>query len=245
MTVVMDALRVVLGSGGTRSHLTVTLCQRLDRRLKDPVAAGTHFVGLLAAVAGLFVLLEGCEADTLKTWGLGIYGSSLVGLFLASTIYHALDLGDRGNQLLRKLDHAGIFLLIAGCYVPAIVHFLDGSWRVGMLWAVGSVALAGILFKLLWIDCPRWLSAGLYVAMGWMLLIPGDRFFDAMPDAMFTWLLAGAVLYLVGAVVYVLKRPDPWPGVFGFHEIWHIFVLAAAAVHYVFFYDLIGLPIPT
>ena len=213
------------------------------RRLinKDPISALTHFLGALAAIAGTIYLAT--QVDGTKRVVFVIYGVSMVALFSASSIYHFFDLGE-GNKLLRKFDHMAIFLLIGGTYVPPLVHTLTGTWRIAMLALIGGLALAGVIFKLWWTACPRWLTAGIYLGMGWVILIPAHLVFPALSSASFTWLLAGGVTYSVGAIIYAIKRPNPIPGFFGFHEIWHLFVLAAAAFHFVFMLTLIHQPIP-
>lgn len=206
---------------------------------KDPVAAGSHFVGLLLAVAGLVALVRVSPAEPVKVASFAIYGGSLVALFLASSVYHFLDLGPRGNRWLRRFDHSAIFLLIAGTYMPVLLLLLEGSWRVSMVAVVGGFAVLGVAFKMLWIGCPRWIGTLLYLGMGWLAVIPGPVLLPRMPEGALSWLAAGGAAYTVGAVVYATKRPDPWPGRFGFHEIWHLFVLAGAAGHYVLVLHLV------
>ena len=211
---------------------------------KDPVSASTHFAGFLAAIAGLWVLVSHSPAEVPKLASLSVYGGTLVLLFLASSCYHFFDLGERGNKWLRRVDHSAVFLMIAGTYVPALTHTLDGTWRVAMLASIGGVTLLGIVFKLLWVDCPRWLSVGLYLLLGWAVLVPAHRIFPNLSGAAMAWLVGGGVAYTAGAIIYATKRPDPWPKHFGFHEIWHCFVLAGAAAHYGFAYEFIGTELP-
>ena len=163
-----------------------------------------------------------------------IYGLGLTSVFLASSVYHFFDLGDNGNLWLRRLDHVAIFLMIGGTYVPASVMLLEGSWQWGMLSATAILVLAGTAMKLLWMDCPRWLGTGVYLAMGWMGVIPAHLMLPQLSSLQLLWLIGGGAAYTLGAVVYASKRPDPWPQVFGFHEIWHLFVLAGAALHFGF-----------
>lgn len=202
--------------------------------IKDPWSWFTHFVGAIAAVVGLVFLVDLSSGDSAQQAVMTIYGASLVALFSASSIYHFFDLGEKGNPWLRRLDHTAIFLLISGTYTPIFFHTLDGAWRIVMLSLVGGLALLGIVFKLFWINAPRKLSAGMYVAIGWLVLIPGPIVFPRLSNSEIGWFVGGGLVFTLGAVVYARKRPDPWPGVFGFHEIWHIFVLAGAALHYVF-----------
>lgn len=211
---------------------------------KDPASALSHFLGFLAAIGGMAVLLVQSPAGTAKVVSFTIYGVSLCALFLASSSYHFFDLGERQNKLLRRLDHAAIFILIAGSNVPIQVHLLEGTWRTAMLGTVSGLAIAGVIFKLTWFSCPRWLDAAMYVGMGWMVVIAGPVMYPRMSSAHLGWLIAGGLLYTSGAVIYALKRPDPWPEVFGFHEIWHLFVLAGAGCHYGMTYSLLQTPYP-
>jgi hemolysin III len=211
---------------------------------KEPVSAYTHFAGFVAALVGLVPLLRLCDGDTAKIVGMALFGGTAALLFLSSSVYHFLDLGERGNRWLRRADHGAIFLLIAGTYISPLIHTLDGAWRISMIAVVGGLALAGMVFKLAWLGCPRWLSAGLYLALGWVIVVPGHLVLPRLPLAGLVWVALGGLAYTIGAVIYARKRPDPLPGTFGFHEVWHLFVLAGAASHYVFMLTLVGLPYP-
>lgn len=208
---------------------------RIEGWNKDPMSALTHFIGFIAGCMGLGGLLALSIGDTTRMMSMGVYGVTLIMLFLASTTYHFVDLGERGNQFLRRLDHAAIFLFIAGTYVPSLVHLLDGWWRVVMLALVVGIAVLGALFKLVFFQEKKG-KAGviLYILLGWIIVIPGYRMFPLVPTESLMWLVGGGVTYSLGAIVYATKRPDPWPERFGFHEIWHVFVLVAAAMHYIF-----------
>jgi hemolysin III len=214
------------------------------RFFKDPMSAATHFGGFLAAIVGLVVLIAESAHDAPKLVSMAIYGATLVALFAASSIYHFFDLGEAGNKWLRRMDHVGIFLLIAGSYVPSLVHLLEGNWRIGMLVGTGVLTVLGIAFKLLWVDCPTWLSAGIYLVLGWSVLVPAHLILPQLSMVELGWLVAGGLAYSGGAVIYVAKRPDPWPGVFGHHEVWHLFVLAGAALHFGFMVQLMDFVVP-
>jgi hemolysin III len=162
----------------------------------------------------------------------GIFGSSLIALYTASALYHLLPLSPAGVARLRRVDHISIFLLIAGTYTPFCVLALDGIWRVGLLAVVWGLAVCGILLKIFWMDTPRWLSVALYLGMGWVAVFAAPALFRAVPIWGMAWVLAGALLYSAGALIYGLRRPNPAPGVFGFHELWHLFVLAGSACHF-------------
>lgn len=199
---------------------------------KDPWSWITHFVGLLVAIVGGIILLSRTPDIGPKQPLMALYALSLILMFSTSCAYHFFDLGSAGNKLLRRLDHCAIFLLIAGTWLPPAMHVLDGSWRTATLVTMLVMTVGGIIFKLLWLDAPRWLGTGVYIAMGWGALIPGWKVLPMLDVMALTWLFGGGVFYSVGAVIYATKRPDPWPGVFGFHEVWHLFVIAGAACHY-------------
>ena len=212
------------------------------RLFKDPVSAITHFAGFVASLFGMWVLLDGSEGP--KQAGMAIYGITLAALFLASSTYHFFDVGERGNRWLRRMDHAAIFLLIAGSYVPPMQHLLHGAWRTGMLATVAIFAAVGVIFKLVWIDCPDWLGTAVYLLMGWLAVIPAHRILPQLSGAELATLLSGGLAYTAGSVVFVLERPDPWPPWFGHHEIWHIFVLAGAGLHFAFMVQLLDMQVP-
>jgi hemolysin III len=190
--------------------------------------------GALLASVGLIVLLATAaradRADQLVAFG--IFGFSLVALYAASSLYHLLPLAPAGIARLRRLDHMMIFVLIAGTYTPFCLLALDGAWRVGLLCLIWGLALCGIVLKLFWMDAPRWLSVALYLGMGWLALAAAPALFRAVPIGGLIWVLAGALFYSAGALIYGLKRPNLVPGVFGFHELWHLFVVAGSACHF-------------
>ncbi len=212
---------------------------------KDPVSWATHFAGLLGAVLGTVLLVLESRHDATKMTSMAIYGGSLVTLFGASATYHFFDLGERGNRWLRRLDHCAIFLLIAGSYVPATIHLLDGAWRIAILSVVGGLALAGIIFKIVWIDCPDLLSTLLYCALAYLAVVPAFQMLPQLDVFALVMLLGGGAAYTLGAVVYVKERPDPWPGSFGHHEVWHVLVLLGASAHFFFIWSLLEKTVPS
>jgi len=206
---------------------------------KEPVSAYTHMAGFLAALIGVVPLIVLSLGQTSRTVGMAVYGGSLLLVFLASTVYHLLDIGEKGNRWLQRIDHAAIFLLIAGTYIPAFMFALDGAWRISMLSVVSGIAVAGVVLKLLWIDLPRRLSAAMYLAMGWIVVVPAWIALPRLTTPSLTWLVIGGAVYTLGAIVYATKRPDPLPGRFGHHEVFHLFVLGGAGCHYVAMLDLV------
>ena len=125
-----------------------------------------------------------------------------------------------------------IFVLIAGTYTPICVLALEGGWGAGLLGLVWALAFCGVVLKLLWMDTPRWLSVGLYVAMGWVAVVAASTILRAVPPGGIAWILGGGLVYSAGALIYGLKRPNLVPGIFGFHELWHLFVMAGSACHF-------------
>lgn len=214
------------------------------RVFKDPVSSTTHFVGFWLALGAAVLLVGRAAGDLPRTAGMAIYGASLAGLFLASSFYHFLDLGPRGNRWLRRLDHSAIFFLIAGTAVPMLLLVLEGSGRLAALALVLGLAVAGALLKVLWIDCPGWLGMSLYLGLSAVVLIPGRLILPQLSGGALAWLVGGGLAYLLGALIYAREWPDPWPGRFGHHEIWHLFVLAGAGSHYAFTWSLVGRSFP-
>jgi hemolysin III len=211
---------------------------------KDPWSAITHFAGFVLASAGALALVWMTLDEPAKRLAMAAYGGSLVLVFLSSSLYHFFDIGESGNRWLRRIDHAAIFGLIAGSYIPPILILLDGPWRFWMLTVVIGLAAVGAVFKMAWIDCPDALGAGLYLALGWVVVIPAHLIFPQLEVSQIAWLVVGGVAYTVGAVVFVKERPDPWPDTFGHHEVWHMFVLAGAGAHFMFTLQLVDVPVP-
>jgi hemolysin III len=204
----------------------------MKRRLREPVSGLTHLAGVLLALIALIVLLmrAGGRVDQLVAFG--IFGLSLIALYSASALYHLLPVSPAATARLRRLDHMTIFILIAGTYTPVCVLALEGGWRAGLLGLIWTLAFCGVALKLLWMEAPRWLSVGVYLAMGWLAVIAASAIFRAIPYGGIAWILGGGLVYSAGALIYALKRPNLVPGVFGFHELWHLFVLAGSACHF-------------
>ena len=202
--------------------------------MREPVSGLTHAAGGALATAGLVLLLATAASarrvDQIVAFG--VFGLSLISLYTASSLYHLLPLSPAGVAKLRRLDHMSIFLLIAGTYTPFCLLALEGAWRWGLLTLIWVLALCGVLLKLFWMDAPRWLSVVLYLGMGWVAVIAAPALFRAVPVGGMAWVLAGGLTYSAGALVYALKRPNLVPGVFGFHEVWHLFVIAGSACHF-------------
>lgn len=207
---------------------------KTKKRLREPVSGLTHLAGVLLASVGLIVLLDTAASAgrTDQLVAFGVFGFGLLVLYTASALYHLLPLSPVGVARLRRVDHMAIFVLIAGTYTPFCLLALDGAWRVGLLALIWGLALCGVLLKILWMDAPRWLSVVLYLGMGWVAVIAAPVIFRAMPAGGMEWVLGGGLIYSAGALVYGLKHPNPVPGMFGFHELWHLFVVAGSICHF-------------
>ena len=202
-------------------------------RIREPVNGVSHLIGLLLAAAGTILLLRLARGPG-QSLAFAIYGATLILLYSASTLYHSLPLSERPLRALRTLDHIEIYFLIAGTYTPVALVTLDGTLGWTILAAVWLIALAGIPFKLFFLDAPVWLSTATYLGMGYLALVAVVPIVRAVSYEGLAWLIAGGIAYTVGAVIYARERPDPFPGRFGHHEIWHLLVLTGSGCHYAF-----------
>jgi hemolysin III len=167
------------------------------------------------------------------TTAAAIYAVSVSGLFGASALYHRITWRrPSARAWMRRLDHSMIFVLIAGTYTPFALLVLHGTLANVVLAIVWGGALGGVVLKLAWVDAPKWLMAAIYVALGWVGAATIPQMASRAGIGAVTLLAVGGVLYTAGAVIYALRRPDPSPKIFGYHEIFHMLVIAAAAVHY-------------
>lgn len=205
----------------------------MHRFFREPVNSLTHWAGAILAVVGLVALLVVGWGTPAKVISLVVYGVSLVFLFSASATYHMVQVKDKVLEVFRKVDHAAIYCLIAGTYTPFCVNAFYGFWKWGMLSIIWSLAVIGIIVKVFYIRAPRWLNAGIYLIMGWICIAAIGQMLALLPTWVLRWLIAGGVIYTIGAIVYITKIFNFKPGVFGFHEMWHIFVMLAAAAHFV------------
>ncbi len=203
------------------------------KKMREPVNSLTHWGGAILAVIGLITLLIVGWSTPAKVISLTVYGTSLIFLFSASATYHMVQVKDKALEIFRKIDHSAIYVLIAGTYTPFCVSALTGYWKWGMLTVIWSLAVIGIVVKIFYIRAPRWLNAGIYIVMGWLVLAVIGQIVANLSPWVLTWLIVGGVTYTLGAVVYMTKMFNFKPGVFGFHEVWHIFVLLAALFHFI------------
>jgi len=203
-------------------------------RIKDPFSGLSHLAGALFSVAGLVILvtLASFKGTAWHVVSFSVYGTSMILLYTASTLYHLLPVSEKGTRIFKSVDHIMIFFLIAGTYTPFCLVPLRGPWGYSLLAVVWGIAAAGIFFTIFWLNAPRWLRTGIYISMGLICLVAIFPLLATVPLGGLMWLLLGGASYLTGALIYAFKKPDPWPGKFGFHEIFHIFVLVGSFGHF-------------
>jgi len=205
---------------------------RADAQESRPLMRGTlHLAAALLAPAGLVVLMF--IADSPRRYvGAAIFGTSLILLYASSASYHLVPWPDRLRGVMKRVDHSMIFLFIAGTYTPFCLIVLDYAWGIPMLAVVWTLAAIGVLSKIFWPYAPRWFTVTPYLALGWIGIIPAVQVVSVMSGGRLTLLVLGGALYTVGAVVYARKWPNPFPRVFGFHEVFHACVIAGSALHF-------------
>jgi hemolysin III len=203
-------------------------------RVKEPFNSYSHLLGVVLSIIALVALIIKADGHPRQTIVFSIYGLSLVLLYAASTIFHGLHISERGEDILKRLDHVAIFFLIAGSYTPICLLTLRSGWGGTLCALVWCLAVLGAAVKIFFDHLPAWASATIYVGLGWMAVLALGPLTQALPARGLMWLFGGGIAYTLGAVIYALERPDPYPNVFGHHEIFHIFVLAGSALHFVF-----------
>lgn len=198
-----------------------------------------HVLAFFAAIpagVALIAIADGAAA----TVGASIYAASLLLLFGTSAAYHRLAQSEYARTIMQRLDHSMIYLLIAGTYVPLCLVALPPHWGIPLLVVVGTLALTGIVLKLAWFHGARRVSYSLYLVMGWVAIIASPVLIDSLTPLQLGLIVAGGVAYTVGFPVLVLRRPDPWPSVFGYHEVWHSLTVIAAALHFAAVVDVVA-----
>jgi hemolysin III len=191
----------------------------------------SHQYAFLVSV-GLGAALIATAHGTRATVAALIYSVSVSALLGTSALYHRLTWRPAVRRWMRRLDHSMIFVLIAGSYTPVALLALSGTLATAVLWVVWSGAVAGVILELAWIDAPKPLVAAVYLALGWVAVATFAQLTSTIGVVAVSGLALGGLLYSVGAVIYALGRPNPVPGVFGYHEVFHALVIAAAATHY-------------
>ena len=208
---------------------------------KELTSAFTHLGGAIFGVVGTVLLLNTKISNDVTSMAFMIFGISMILMYSTSTAYHFIDKSkQKAKLIMRKLDHIMIFVFVAGTYTPICLITLNGSVGYRLLALVWSITLAGVFIKLFWITAPSWVSSLLYILMGWVAVFVLSPLKNTMAPGGMYWLFAGGVLYTIGGVIYALKKPNINSSYFGFHEVFHRFVLAGSLCHYVMMYFYIG-----
>ncbi len=211
-------------------------------KIKDPVSGFTHLFGAIASVVGLvFLIIIPAFYSNEKAWDIvsfSIFGTGLILLYTFSSLYHLLNVGKTATTVLRKFDHIMIYVLIASTYTPICLGPLRGPWGWSIFGVVWGLAIIGIILTSIWINAPRFLTTGIYLLMGWTVIVaiyPMITIFNELNAlSSLWWLLAGGIFYTIGAIIYALKWSPIKNKYFGFHEIFHIFVLLGSICQYWF-----------
>jgi hemolysin III len=203
---------------------------------KEIISFSTHAASAAASLAGTVVLVHLTSFSRLLQIISLIYGFSITFLFTASSLYHAKKKGDDDISFWRKLDHVAIFFMIAGTYTAVCYAYLSGAWFVSIVSAQWALVIFGLFFKFYFLKAPRIVYTLIYLAMGWMAIIPIHRLFVTMPLIQFVFLIGGGLAFSIGALFYALKKPVIRIDLFGFHEIFHIMVMIGGALHYLLIY---------
>ncbi|MGM0587633.1 MAG: PAQR family membrane homeostasis protein TrhA [Bacteroidota bacterium] len=217
--------------------------KKIIASIREPVNGLTHGIGAILSLIGLVLLLiEALEIGSVShILAFSIFGSSMVLLYTSSSLYHSLNVKERTLGWLQKLDHSMIYVLIAGTYTPVCLLVLEDTWGWTMFGIIWSLAVVGIIIKLTWFDAPRWLSTAFYLGLGWLAVLIFPQMIELASVEFMIWIAIGGAAYTIGAIIYGTKKPDPLPKVFGFHEIWHLFVMAGTFSHFWAIYDHISI----
>lgn len=241
----MTTLSLQAGKSAKAFPTNSPALKKTSFKVKDPGSSLTHFIGMIAAIIGAGPLLIKASAGVNHAYlgAFTIFIVSMICLYAASTTYHTFDISESVNKVLRKIDHAMIFVLIAGSYTPVCMIVLPKNIGIPLLATVWAVAIVGTIFKICWITCPHWLSSVLYISMGWLVVFAFSPIMKNLSHAAFLWLLIGGIIYTVGGVIYALKLPlfkhHKWKN-FGNHELFHCFVMAGSLCHYILVYTYLA-----
>lgn len=202
----------------------------------DQINFFSHLAGVFAMLVGYIVLLVKSAGSIQGIVLSTIYSLCAIFIFTCSSIYHGQKREEDVYNPWRRLDHIAIFFMIAGTYTPICWVYLDIYWRWSIIGVQWLLVLLGLFFKIFYMQGPRWLTVLIYVLMGWMVVIPLYQLLGTMPAISLWLLLAGGIAYTGGGLIYALKKPNPVPGFFGFHEIFHLLILLGAVLHYFIIY---------
>lgn len=206
------------------------------KKLREPINSITHLAGAglsFIALIAMLIKVISTGATAISILSVAIFGISLILLYITSGTYHAIMSTDKVISVFQKLDHSMIFVLIAGSYAPFCLLSIGGKLGITMFTIMITIAILGIIFKLCWFNCPRWLQTALYIGMGWSAVFMIKPLSSVLPSISLFWLVLGGVLYTIGGVIYGAKPSKLKIGQWGFHEIFHIFILLGSLSHFI------------
>ena len=214
----------------------------MGKYIREPINGFTHLGGAILSFAGLLALVIKTtliSASAVDLTAVIIFGISMILLYAASATYHLVVASDKVIAFLRKLDHSMIFVLIAGSYTPFCLIALkeDKGWI--LFTVIATIAVCGVLFKMIWFNCPRWISTCIYIGMGWISVFMIKPLYSSMPFGGLYLLLLGGIFYTIGAVIYALKPSSLKFKNLGFHEIFHIFILLGSLCHFISVFEYV------
>ena len=205
-------------------------------------SALTHGLGVLLSILGTALLLTHCYNQNGSVWHyvtFSVYGTALIELYAASTLYHSVNTTVKGRLALKKMDHVSIYFLIAGTYTPVCLVPLRGALGWTLFGTIWGLAVLGAVVSLVWIHAPRWVTAGIYLFMGWLAIFAVYPLSRVLTSQGLFWLLLGGVLYTVGGVMYAMKWPCRSNRKFGCHEIFHVFIVLGSICHFLLMYRVV------
>ena len=203
----------------------------------DPLSSLSHFAAAFAAFVGVFFLWARGRGNAGRVGSLIVFSISLIFLFSMSAVFHLLERGGTARDVLQRLDHAGIWVLIAGTFTPIHMILFRGPWRWAILLLVWTLAITGLVLEIVFFkSIPEWLLLSFFLGLGWIGALSGLQFFRLFKDSSIRFLMAGGIFYSIGAIIDFTKWPDLFSGVLGPHEIFHFFVILGASAHWYFIY---------
>jgi hemolysin III len=207
----------------------------MNNYIREPINGLTHLAGAILAFVGLLAMViktAMTDPSPLAITAVIIFGVSMILLYSASATYHMVIAHDKVIAFLRRLDHSMIFVLIAGTYTPFCFISLNGKTGAILFSIISSVAISGVVFKMVWFTCPRWISTALYIAMGWMIIFVFSPLTGSLNPMGLVLLILGGIFYTIGGVIYGAKPKFLETKYLGFHEIFHIFILLGSLAHF-------------
>ena len=212
------------------------------KKLREPINSITHLAGAGLSLIALIAMLNkaiSSNASNISILSVTIFGISLILLYITSGTYHGIISSEKLISTFKKLDHSMIFVLIAGSYAPFCLLSIGGKFGITMFIIMVTLAIAGIIFKLCWFNCPCWVDSAMYIGMGWAALFMIKPLASILPGISLFWLVLGGVLYTIGGIIYATKSKKLTIGNWGFHEIFHIFILLGSLSHFICVYTYV------